>query len=115
MEAICAVSALHLANRSQGFSAQTASVSYYGRTLAGLRATLVNTSQHILTDDAMLAVGLMCKYEIVRGSVKQWGVHLDALQRMIASRGGLRTLDPATGQFLRGLYAMSIPVYSRLY
>ncbi|KAJ5247350.1 hypothetical protein N7468_002333 [Penicillium chermesinum] len=104
MKAICAVSALHLANRSQTFSALTASANFYGRTLAGLRAALNDSTQGSLTDDAMLAVGLMCKYEIVRGSVKQWGVHLSALQRMIASRGGLRTMDPDAGQFLRGLY-----------
>lgn len=103
LKAICAVSALHLANRSQGLSAQTASAKYYGRTLAGLRTALDAGPQDNLTDDTVLAVGLMCKYEIVRGSVKQWGVHLNALQRMITSRGGLRTMDPDVGQFLRGL------------
>lgn len=104
MKAVCAVSALHLANISQGFGAQTASASFYGRTLAGLRTTLAESRTSLISDDAMLAVGLMCKYEIVRGSVKQWVVHLNALQRLIASRGGLISMDRDAAVFLRGLY-----------
>ncbi|KAJ5752485.1 hypothetical protein N7520_009402 [Penicillium odoratum] len=104
MRAICALSALHLANRTQGFSARTASATFYGRTLNGLRSVLVESSPEAFSDDAMLAVGLMCKYEIVRGSVKQWVVHLNALQRLIATRGGLQSMDPDAAHFLRGLY-----------
>ncbi|KAJ5987068.1 hypothetical protein N7451_011433 [Penicillium sp. IBT 35674x] len=104
MRAVCAVSALHLANRSQGYSAQNASATFYGRTLQGIRLVLVESSPEALSDDAMLAVGLLCKYEIVRGSVKQWVVHLNALQRLIATRGGLHSMDPDAAHFLRGLY-----------
>ncbi|KAJ6109533.1 hypothetical protein N7486_001768 [Penicillium sp. IBT 16267x] len=104
MRAVCAISALHLANRSQGFSAQTASATFYGRTLNGIRSELVDSSPEALSDDTMLAVGLLCKYEIVRGSVKQWVVHLNALQRLIATRGGLHSMDPDAAHFLRGLY-----------
>ncbi|KAJ5658314.1 uncharacterized protein N7484_001963 [Penicillium longicatenatum] len=104
MRAVCAVSALHLANRSQCFSAQTASATFYGRTLNGIRSVLVESSPEALSDNAMLAVGLLCKYEIVRGSVKQWVVHLNALQRLIATRGGLHSMDPDAAHFLRGLY-----------
>ncbi|KAJ5663986.1 hypothetical protein N7507_004717 [Penicillium longicatenatum] len=104
MRAVCAVSALHLANRSQGFSAQTASATFYGRTLNGIRSVLFESSPEALSDNAMLAVGLLCKYEIVRGSVKQWVVHLNALQRLIATRGGLHSMDPDAAHFLRGLY-----------
>lgn len=104
MRAVCAVSALHLANRSQGFSAQTASATFYGRTLSGIRSVLAESSPEALSDDAMLAVGLLCKYEIVRGSVKQWVVHLNALQRLITTRGGLHSMDPDAAHFLRGLY-----------
>lgn len=104
MKAVCAVSALHLANRSQGFSAQTAAAKFYGRALSGIRTAIAECSTDMLSDDAMLAVGLMCKYEIVRGSVKQWFVHLSALQRLIASRGGLNSMDREAAVFLRGLY-----------
>jgi hypothetical protein len=106
MKAVCAVSALHLANRSQELSAQNAAATFYGRTLSGLRTVLAGCSTDIFPDDAMLAVGLMCKYEVVRGSVKQWVVHLSAMQRLIASRGGLSSMDPDAAQFLRGLYVL---------
>ncbi|KAJ6121720.1 hypothetical protein N7512_004185 [Penicillium capsulatum] len=104
MKAVCAVSALHLANRSHHFDAQTAAADYYGRALGGIRTALAESSTDSLSDDAMLAVGLMCKYEVVRGSVSQWVVHLNALQRLIASRGGLISMDRDAAEFLRGLY-----------
>lgn len=103
MKALCAISALHLANWSQGVDAQTASAKFYGRALAGLRKEIAECRADILSDDAMLAIGLMCKYEIVRGSVKQWVVHLNALQRLIASRGGLASMGRDAAVYLRGL------------
>lgn len=103
MKAVCAVSALHLANRSAGFSAQTAAAGFYGRALSGIRSAIADSSANGLSDDTMLAVGLLCKYEVVRGSVKQWVVHLNALQRLIASRGGLVAMDRDAAEFLRGL------------
>ncbi|CAG8903931.1 unnamed protein product [Penicillium egyptiacum] len=104
MKAVCAVSALHLANRSHGFSAHTAAVKYYSGTLNGLRTALDKCSTKVFPDDAMLAVGLLCKYEIVRGSVKQWVVHLNGLQRLIVSRGGFASMDREAAEFLRGLF-----------
>lgn len=103
MKAVCAVSALHLANRSHGLGAQTAAADFYGGTLRGIRTALVERSTDLLPDDAMLAVGLLCKYEIVRGSVTQWSVHLDALQRLLVSRGGFASMDRDAAGFLRGL------------
>jgi hypothetical protein len=106
MKAVCAVSALHLANRSQGFGAHTAAVNYYSGTLNGLRSALIKCPTEVFPDDALLAVGLLCKYEIVRGSIKQWVVHLNALQRLIVSRGGFASMDRAAAEFLRGLYVL---------
>lgn len=103
MKAVCAVSALHLANRSHGFGAHTAALNYYTGTLNGLRSAIENRSTEAFPDDAMLAVGLLCKYEIVRGSVKQWVHHLNALQRLIVSRGGFASMDRDAAEFLRGL------------
>jgi hypothetical protein len=111
MKAVCAVSALHLANRFQGFGAHTAAVKYYSGTLNGLRTALAQCSTELFPDDAMLAVGLLCKYEIVRGSVKQWVVHLNALQRLIVSRGGFASMDREAAEFLRGLYVAQLKPY----
>lgn len=107
MKAMCAMSAMHLANRSRdSFNAQTAATNYYIQTMKGLRTALAECPDGGVgfPDDAILAVGLLVKYEIVRGSVKQWAVHLDALQKLVISRGGYASLDRDTAEFLWGLY-----------
>lgn len=110
MKAMCAMSAMHLANRSlDGFSAQTAATNYYIQTMRAIRGVLAECSDVVggsdggLSDDVILAVGLLCKYEIVRGSVKQWAVHLDAIQKLISSRGGFACLEQETAEFIWGL------------
>ncbi|KAL4797252.1 fungal-specific transcription factor domain-containing protein [Aspergillus venezuelensis] len=111
MNALCAVSAVHFSNRansSWSASAGNEGTSYYINTMRGLRTTLATCQGQGLTrsfpDDAILAVSLLCKYEIVRGSVKQWAVHLEALQTLVISRGGLMMLDRDTAEFVRGLF-----------
>ncbi|OOQ90832.1 C6 transcription factor [Penicillium brasilianum] len=104
MKAVCAISAMHLSNRTDSLDAKTAAIDFYGRTLRGLRSVMAQSVTDGVPDDAMLAVGMMCKYEVVRGSVKQWVVHLTALHRLLASRGGLGSMDPEAAHFLRGLY-----------
>ncbi|PWY77199.1 C6 transcription factor [Aspergillus sclerotioniger CBS 115572] len=105
LKALCAVSATHFANRSRDrLEAQTAATSYYVRTLNGLQLTLSEFSAGDFPDDIILAVALLCKYEIVRGSVKQWAVHLNALQKLIMARGGVYTLDEDTREFVSGFY-----------
>lgn len=112
MNAVCAVSAMHFSNRlrhnnnnSWSNNAQTAAANYYVRALRGLRTTITNyySNTGSFPEEALLTVALLCKYEIVRGSVKQWAGHLNALQKLIISRGGFATLDCETAEFLRGL------------
>lgn len=106
MKAVCAISAMHLSNRTDSLDAKTAAIDFYGRTLRGLRTVMAQSVTEIVPDDAILAVGMMCKYEVVRGSVQQWVVHLTALHRLIASRGGLGSMEPEAAHFLRGLYVL---------
>lgn len=106
MKAMCAMSAMHLSNRSfDGFSAQTAATNYYIQTMRAIRRALERCSDvgGGLSDDVILAVGLLCKYEIVRGSVKQWAVHLNAIQKLVSSRGGFACLEQETAEFIWGL------------
>ncbi|KAB8255293.1 fungal-specific transcription factor domain-containing protein [Aspergillus pseudonomiae] len=113
MKALCAVSAMHLANRSCGnLSAQTAAANYYVRTMSGLRSALSKSAVEGLPTDSILAVALLCKYEIVRGSVKQWAVHLSALEKLVISRGGFSTFDQDTAEFLWGLFVYAHNVAS---
>ncbi|KAF3398101.1 hypothetical protein F1880_005715 [Penicillium rolfsii] len=104
MKAVCAISAMHLSNRTDSLDAKTAAIDFYGGTLRGLQVVMAQSVTEVVPDDAMLAVGMLCKYEVVRGSVKQWSVHLTALHRLIESRGGLGSMDPEVAHFLRGLY-----------
>ncbi|GKZ31839.1 hypothetical protein AbraIFM66950_000729 [Aspergillus brasiliensis] len=105
MKALCAVSATHFANRSRDKQeAQTAATDYYVRTLSGLQSTIAKYSARTVPDEAILAVAMLCKYEIVRGSVQQWTVHLNALQELIMARGGVDALNDDMREFLSGFY-----------
>lgn len=109
--ATCAMSAIHFSNRAQdGFVARTAATDYYLQTVRQLRAMLAGSpvtgagaGAGCTPDEMIIAVGVLCKYEIVRGSVRQWAVHLDALRKLILARGGYRALEPATAEMIWGL------------
>lgn len=116
-KATCAMSAMHFSNRAQdGFVARTAATNYYIQTVRQLRGMLAGDSDSPVAgtsggggvggstpDELILAVGVLCKYEIVRGSVRQWAIHLDALRKLIIARGGYRALEPETAEFIWGL------------
>ncbi|GIJ91533.1 hypothetical protein Asppvi_010500 [Aspergillus pseudoviridinutans] len=105
MNALCALSAIHLANRtSDSLYAQTAAADYYIQTMRGVRTALTERSADKFPEDALLSVALLCKFEIVRGSVRQWTVHLNALGKLLLSRGGFDSLSQDTADFLRGLF-----------
>ncbi|KAL2857823.1 fungal-specific transcription factor domain-containing protein [Aspergillus pseudoustus] len=104
MNALCALSATHFSNRAHGsWSAEHEGAKYYIDTMRGLQTALSKSHSRPIQDDAILAVALLCKYEITRGSVKQWAVHLEALDSLVLSRGGLSHLDDDTAEFVRGL------------
>ncbi|GIK04193.1 hypothetical protein Aspvir_008271 [Aspergillus viridinutans] len=105
MNALCALSAIHLANRtSDSVYAQTAAADYYIQTMRGIRTALTERPADKFPEDALLSVALLCKFEIVRGSVRQWTVHLNALGKLLLSRGGFDSLSQDTADFLRGLF-----------
>ncbi|KAL2828757.1 fungal-specific transcription factor domain-containing protein [Aspergillus cavernicola] len=105
MNALCALSAIHFSNRAPySWAAENEGAGYYINTMRGLRTTLTKSHAHLFPDDAILAVALLCKYEIVRGSVKQWAIHLDALETLVISRGGFTHLNQETAEFIRGLF-----------
>ncbi|KAL4997215.1 fungal-specific transcription factor domain-containing protein [Aspergillus recurvatus] len=104
MNALCALSAIHFSNRAhQSWTAENEGANYYIDTMRGLRTTLATSQGSPVPDDAILAVSLLCKYEIVRGSVKQWAVHLGALQTLVSSRGGFNQIHQDAAEFIRGL------------
>ncbi|KAL5340548.1 fungal-specific transcription factor domain-containing protein [Aspergillus crustosus] len=105
MSALCALSAVHFSNRAYySWSAEAEGAKYYIDTMRGLRSTLTKCQPRSIPEDALLAITLLCKYEIVRGSVKQWAVHLDALQTLVETQGGLTHTDDETTDFIRGMF-----------
>ncbi|GAD94058.1 C6 transcription factor [Paecilomyces variotii No. 5] len=109
MDALCAVSAVHMSNWAphRDAGAQTAAMQYYGRAINRLRKVLGDpyaiSSCTATPEELIVTVAWLCKYEVVRGSVKQWRDHLDALQNLIASCGGFSGLDPELAEFISGL------------
>lgn len=115
LNALCTLAAAHMTNWESGNrdSLRTAEVKYYGQTLSGLRAALTHLpsepalkrSDMASLEELIVTIAWVCKYEIVRGSVKQWRGHLEALQRLVISCGGLATLNRDIADWLSGLYA----------
>lgn len=109
MDALCAVSAVHMSNWAphRDAGSQTAAMHYYGRTINRLRKVLSDpyaiSSCTATPEEIIITVAWLCKYEVVRGSVKQWRDHLDALQKLITSYGGFSGLDPELAEFISGL------------
>ncbi|KAI2791436.1 hypothetical protein POX_c04297 [Penicillium oxalicum] len=83
MKAVCAISAMHLFNRTESPDAKFASIDFYGRALRGLRGIIEESATKAIPDDALLAVGTAPTHFV---------------------SGGLGTMDPEAAQFLRGLY-----------
>ncbi|KAL3463156.1 fungal-specific transcription factor domain-containing protein [Aspergillus heterothallicus] len=111
MNALCALSATHFSNRAHdSWSAEHQGANYYIHTMRELRTALSTSHSRPLQDDIILAVALLCKYEITRGSVKQWAVHLEALDSLILSQGGLSQFGDDTAEFVRGflIYANNV-------
>jgi hypothetical protein len=109
MDALCAVSAIHMSKWTPhgDDSLRTAAVQYYCQTISRLRKVLSDPcaiSSHTATpEELIVTIAWLCKYEVVRGSVKQWRGHLDALQKLIASYGGFAGLEPELAEFISGL------------
>lgn len=88
-----------------------AEMTYYGKTLSGIRNALTELSQLVfmspayvtLLEELLATVASLCKYEAVRGSVRSWRGHLEALQRLVISCGGLINLDREIADWLSGL------------
>lgn len=113
LNALCTLSASHMSNWDT-FDRDTlrkAELTYYGKTISGIRNGLVDLSHQVamspsyvsLLEELIAAIASLCKYESVRGSVRSWRGHLEALQRLVASCGGLANLDEGIADWLSGL------------
>lgn len=113
LNALCTLSAGHMSNweSPNGDTLRKAEMTYYGKTLSGIRNALTDLSQLVfmspayitLLEELLATVASLCKYEAVRGSVRSWRGHLEALQRLVISCGGLVNLDRDFADWLSGL------------
>lgn len=113
LDALCTLSAGHMLNWElpNGDALRKAEMIYYGKTLSGIRNALTDLSQLVymspayitLVEDLLATVASLCKYEAVRGSVRSWRGHLEALQRLVISCGGLVKLNGEIADWLSGL------------
>lgn len=113
LNALCTLAAGHMSswespNRDV---LQKAEMTYYGKTLSGIRNALTDLSRLTfmspayitLLEELLAAVASVCKYEAVRGSVRSWRGHLEALQRLVITCGGLANLNREFADWLSGL------------
>jgi hypothetical protein len=111
LTATCAVAACHQAQRAHPdmrISCLNTAASFYLRAIRWLRRSFdpvgFGSSPKTVDDAALFAAVLLCKYEIIQGSVHQWRKHLDGLDQMLQLRGGIYALDRECGQYIASLY-----------
>jgi hypothetical protein len=107
------MSASHMANWSPSHQhkLRNAEITYHGRTLSGVRNALtklpqkemLNSSLMPLVEEIILTVASVCKYEAVRGNIKSWRGHLEALQNLVDYCGGFKNLDVEVADWVSGL------------
>lgn len=86
--AVCAVSACHLSQRSDNDNASRdamCALKYYSQALTSLTSTLTEytRSDRDLADVTVLTAAFLCKYEIIRGSIREWRLHLVGLMQLV--------------------------------
>lgn len=107
LHAMCAVSACHRARQADPDTRLTFSVAaarFYSKATAWLRTSLeecVSRMGRLQLDDASLFTAiLLCKYEIIHGSVRHWNGHLRGLENMFRSCGGMDALGVDCRQYI---------------
>ena len=113
LNALCTLSAGHMSSweSPNGDALRKAEMTFYGKTLSGIRNALSDLSRLVfmspayitLLEELLATVASVCKYEAVRGSVRSWRGHLEALQRLVISCGGLANLNREFADWLSGL------------
>ena len=111
LHAMCAVAACHRAQRSDPdirMSFSVPATSLYVQAASWLRTSFDRTAAGCSNDDASLFTALLlCKYEIIQGSVHNWSCHLHGLERLVDASGGVGSLEHDCGQYIDSLYVFS--------
>lgn len=88
LKAVCAVSACHLSQRSDNSFASRdglLALKYYSQVLSSLAGFLTDHASidRYSADIIVLTTAFLCKYEIIRGSTREWRHHLIGLMQLV--------------------------------
>lgn len=87
LQALCAVSACHMSQPTTSPSNRLSfdAVGSYTRALYEMNRSLSNCDDTGggVSDEMILTIVFLCKYEIVKGSKRLWKQHLDGLKRLV--------------------------------
>lgn len=110
LQAVCAVSACHMAQRTVSVASnytqvELDAVRYYTRAIDQLNTSLpcYSTAHCCLSDEILLTTVFLCKYEIVRGSTNLWRQHLMGLERLLNIQQRANRRDTTAEAFVQGL------------
>ncbi|ERS96175.1 hypothetical protein HMPREF1624_07711 [Sporothrix schenckii ATCC 58251] len=108
LHAMCAVSACHRARQADPDTRLTFSMAaarFYSKATAWLRTSLETCvtrmcGRLLLDDTSLFTAILLCKYEIIHGSVRHWNGHLRGLENMFQSCGGTDAIGVDCRQYI---------------
>lgn len=108
LKAVCAVSACHLSQRREDVHAShhgIIALKYYSQALSSLTTSLeeYTRSCQCPADVTVLTAVFLCKYEIIRGSIREWRHHLTGLIQLMDRFAASSTLGDDVKKFLQSL------------
>lgn len=110
LNAMCAVDACHQAQRADPDRRRGLSVTatgFYVKAANWLWRSFDPSRERPdlgrLGDASLLTALLLCKYEIIQGSVSSWRRHLTGLENLLELRGGVNVLEVDCGQYIASL------------
>ncbi len=108
LRAVCAVSACHLSQRREDSHSSRHGIlalKYYSEALSSLTTSLEDYARtcRCPADVTVLTAVFLCKYEIIRGSTREWRHHLTGLIQLMNRLVASSTLSDDAKKFLQSL------------
>lgn len=114
LDGLCAVAACHQAQRAGPDERMLFSIpatAFYLKATNWLRHALdPGGDKETSVENSLLTALLLCKYEIIQGSISQWKGHLHGLETLLRSCGGLDAFETDFSRYIKSLCVMSIAI-----
>ena len=103
MNALYAMSALHVFVGNRDSKLRITSLVYYNRSVSALHG-LISTEERVNLEIQLLTAVLLCKYEIISGGDSAWLSHLNGIRKMfVMFRDDVCKLAPDTVAYAQSL------------